>query len=130
MDLPHASYLCLVQIPVSVIISCKTSNSWTVENTVRMVPRAESDEESATVLPRGYLTTISRVTCGVHLATLRHFDTKVRGMVKTGPLIPWQRRLADMEISEFQEATFGTRFGYRDYDRPFTTFSVTLCCFD
>ena len=34
MDLPHASYLCSSQIPVSVIISCKTVKTGSVENTV------------------------------------------------------------------------------------------------
>ena len=28
-------------------------------------------------------------------------------MVKTGPIIPCERRLAEMEISVFQELTFG-----------------------
>ena len=44
------------------------------------------------------------------LSTLRHFDSLVPGMVNYGPLIPWERRLAKMEISEFQEVTFGPRF--------------------
>ena len=69
--------------------------------------------------PWGYLTTTSRVTLGAHLATLRHFDHKLGSMVKNGPLIPWQRRLAEMEIWEFQEVDSWTRFGNRDYDRPF-----------
>ena len=67
----------------------------------------------------GYLTTLSRVTIRVHLATLRHFDTKLLRLVKYGPLIPCERRLALLEISEFQEATFEPRFGNRDYDRPY-----------
>ena len=37
------------------------------------------------------------------LATLRHFDNKLPGEVKIGPLIPCERRLGEMEISEFQE---------------------------
>ena len=32
------------------------------------------------------------------LATLRHFDTKVALRAKIGPLIPWERRLSEMEI--------------------------------
>ena len=44
------------------------------------------------------------------LATLRLFDNKVPDPAKKGPLIPWERRLADMEISEIQEVTFGHRF--------------------
>ena len=74
--------------------------------------------------------TISRDIVGVHLATLRRFDIKVQGMVENGPLIPCQRRLAEMEISVFQELTSGARFGNRDYGRPFTYFSVTLPGFD
>ena len=70
-------------------------------------------------MPWGYLALISRDISGVHLVTLRHFDHKVRPMVKIGPLIPTQRRLAEMEISEYQEVNFGARFGIRDYDRPF-----------
>ena len=35
-----------------------------------------------------------------------------------------------MEILEFQEATFGTRFENRDYGRPHGHFSVTLPGFD
>ena len=75
-----------------------------------------------------------RVTSGstsVYIwATLRHFDSKVMGWVKIGPIIPCERRLANTEFSESQEVTFGARFGYRDYGRPFSYFSVTLCCFD
>ena len=78
----------------------------------------------------GYLTTLSRVPARVHLATLRHFDNKPAGMVKNRPLIPCERRLVKMEILEFQEVTFDTRFVNRDYGRPFTHFSVTLRRFD
>ena len=46
-----------------------------------------------------------------HLSTLRHFDSFVGLPVKKGPLIPCERRLANMEIQENQEVTFGTRFG-------------------
>ena len=45
------------------------------------------------------------------LSTLHHFDNKVDPRPKKGPLIPWERRLARMEIQEFQEVTFETRFG-------------------
>ena len=62
--------------------------------------------------------------------TLRHFDNKVAGKAKTGPLIPWERRLAEMEIWEFEELTFGTRFGNRDYERPYRHILVTLSGFD
>ena len=68
-------------------------------------------------------------TCA-HRATLRHFDSKVGPPVKYGPLIPWIRRLAKTEISEFQELTFGARFGNRDYGRPYGRFLVTLHGFD
>ena len=63
-------------------------------------------------------------------ATLRHFDTKVGPKVKIGPIIPCERRLGEMEILEFQEATFWTRFGNRDYGRPYGDISVTLGGFD
>ena len=78
----------------------------------------------------GYLTTLRVTSWCAHLATLHHFDSKLTRMVKTGPLIPWERRLSKMEISENQELTFGTRFGYRDYERPYRHFSVTLRGFD
>ena len=78
----------------------------------------------------GYLTTTSRVTWCAHLATLSRFDNKVLGMVKTRPLIPWERRLAKTEISEIQEVNFGGRFGNRDYARPFGDILVTLRGFD
>ena len=53
-----------------------------------------------------------RVYMGVYIrATLRHFEHKVRSAVKTALLIPCERRLAETEIPEIQEATFGTRFG-------------------
>ena len=55
-----------------------------------------------------------RVTRRAHLATLRRFDTKVDLQVKKRPLIPWERRLREMEIQEFQEVTSGARFGNRD----------------
>ena len=71
-----------------------------------------------------------RVTSGVHLATLRRFDKKPGSMVKNGPLIPWERRLPIMEISENQEVNYGHRFGNRDYDRPYGYFMVTLRRFD
>ena len=62
--------------------------------------------------------------------TLRHFDSKVDPTAKTGPLIPCERRLPNMEIWEFQEVTFGARNGNRDYDRPFRDILVTLSGFD
>ena len=34
-------------------------------------------------------------------------------------LIPCERRLAIMEISKYQEVTFGAHFENRDYDRPY-----------
>ena len=68
---------------------------------------------------------------GVHiLATLRHFDSKLEGEPKTGSLIPCERRLENMEISEIQELTFQARFGNRDYDRPYAHFMATLRRFD
>ena len=63
-------------------------------------------------------------------ATLRHFDSKVPGTVNLGPLIPWERRLAKTEFPEYQEVNSGTRFGNRDYGRPFRGFMVTLRRFD
>ena len=79
----------------------------------------------------GVSATPSRVTSAVyHLSTLRHFDNKVHDQAKTDPLIPCERRLRKTEISEFQEVTFESGFGYRDYDRPFTTFLVILSGFD
>ena len=72
-----------------------------------------------------------RVLSGVHiLATLRHFDSKVRLSGQKGPLIPCERRLRKTEFQEFQEVNSWTRFGIRDYDRPFRTFLVTLRRFD
>ena len=62
--------------------------------------------------------------------TLRHFDTFYGLGPKMGPLIPCERRLAEIKISEFQEVTFGARFDNRDYDRPFHDISVTLSRFD
>ena len=43
-------------------------------------------------------------------STLRHFDSKLMVMVNNGPLIPWERRLREMEIPEYQEVTSWTRF--------------------
>ena len=61
-----------------------------------------------------------RVTTRVYiLATLRRFDNKLSLGPKTGPLIPCERRLANIGIWEFQELTFGARFRNRDYDRPY-----------
>ena len=61
-------------------------------------------------------------TVGDISSTLRHFDSKVPREVKIGPLIPCERRLPEMEIPEFQELTSETRFGNRDYGRPFGHF--------
>ena len=60
-----------------------------------------------------------RVPVGVHLVTLRRFDTKHGCMVKMALIIPCERRLANMEIWENQEPTFRARFGNGDYDRPY-----------
>ena len=51
-------------------------------------------------------------------------------MVKMALIIPCERRLGQMEISEIQEVTFRGRFGNREYDRPYYTFLVTLSRFD
>ena len=67
---------------------------------------------------------------GVHLATLRHFDTFTHSMVKNDPLIPCERRLSKTEIWEFQEVISGAHFEYRDYDRPFRDIPATLGRFD
>ena len=53
----------------------------------------------------GVLTTTSRVRGGVHLVTLRRFDSKPLSMVSFDPLIPCERRLPEMEIWENQEVT-------------------------
>ena len=65
-----------------------------------------------------------------HPVTLRHFDSKLGSMGQNGPIIPCERRLANMEIWENQELTFRGRFGNRDYGRPFRDILVTLCGFD
>ena len=82
----------------------------------------------------GIWVTLSRDIRGVprcaHLTTLRHFDNKVHGTVKMALLIPCERRLENIEISEFQEVTFEARFGNRDYGRPYLTILVTLRGFD
>ena len=51
----------------------------------------------------GVSATLSRVYI---LVTLRRFDNKPTGMVRNSPLIPCERRLPIMEISEIQEVTF------------------------
>ena len=51
-----------------------------------------------------------RVSYGVHLVTLRRFDDKPTGEAKTGPFIPSQRRLANIEILEIQGHDFRTSF--------------------
>ena len=45
------------------------------------------------------------------LSTHRHFEHKHASPAQNGPLIPCRRRLANMEISEIEEVTFGHRFG-------------------
>ena len=48
-----------------------------------------------------------RVCIWVYIrSTLRPFDKKLARARQNGPLIPCERRLAKMEISEIQEATF------------------------
>ena len=64
------------------------------------------------------------------LATLRHFDNKVPVQGDLGSLIPCERRLEKTEIPEFQEVDFRTRFGNRDYGRPYAHILVTLSGFD
>ena len=51
-------------------------------------------------------------------------------MGQNGPLIPCERRLGEMEISEFQERLSEPVLEYRDYDRPFRQILVTLSRFD
>ena len=70
--------------------------------------------------------TLRVLSSDAHLSTLRHFDNNLSVRVKNGPLIPCERRLPKRESWEFQELTFGTRFGNRDYDRPFQYILVTL----
>ena len=71
-----------------------------------------------------------RVPVGVHLVTLRRFDSEVPLDGQNSPLIPCERRHAETEISEFQEVTFGPRFGNREYDRPYRHILATLHGFD
>ena len=78
----------------------------------------------------GYLTVPFACTTVYIRATLRHFDNKLASRVKMALIIPCERRLAEMEISENQEVTFQSRFGNRDYGRPYGHFSVTLHGFD
>ena len=89
----------------------------------------------------GHSSQLAGVTVGVsdrpvpdhlacHLSTLRHFDSEPSSAGQNDPLIPCERRLQEMEISEFQEVTFEQRFGNRDYDRPYGHFYVTLGRFD
>ena len=66
-NLPHASYLSARQNPVSVIIRCKRSYSWSVENTA-----LSHDEEHVTgaaccVTCGGIMTTPSRDIRGVYI---------------------------------------------------------------
>ena len=69
-----------------------------------------SQEQLAAGHRWGYLRPF-RVTTSVYTsATLRHFDHKVDFTVKKGPLIPCERRLRDMEISEIQEVNSRGRF--------------------
>ena len=101
-----------------------------VENTALSPDEEDPQKRAGSRGSGGIWTTLSR-DIGVYIrATLRHFEHKVRGKPKTGPLIPCERRLPRMEISVFQELTFRARFGYRDYGRPFEHFLVTLPCFD
>ena len=65
-----------------------------------MEPAARYNEEPChNVVRRGYCT-VPRV---VHIpVTLRRFDDKLGPRSKTGPFIPSERRLADMEILGIQ----------------------------
>ena len=72
----------------------------------------------------------AHVYSGAHLGDTSSFDTKVQGMVQNGPIIPCERRLRKTEISEFEEVNSETRFGNRDYERPYRHISVTLRGFD
>ena len=63
LDLPHASYLCLPQTPVSVIIPCKTAENQSVENTVRTL------KTSRYSTPLGSPTTVPKVPY-VHVAVV------------------------------------------------------------
>ena len=92
--------------------------------------RSSVTEAACCVTLRGIWRSL-RVTYGVcTLSTLRRFDNKYSRRVKTGPLIPCERRLAIMEIQENQEVTLEAVFEYRDYDRPFLDILVTLPRFD
>ena len=118
LDLPHASIPTGPQNPVSVIIRCKTVKTEVVENTVASprLGQMRSHVPGAACCGTwwGYLTVHFAVP-GVHiLATLRRFDSKLPTMGQNGPLIPWERRLTEMEIPENQEVTFAARFGNRD----------------
>ena len=101
-----------------------------VENTALSQMRSVVTGAACCVTTWGYLATISRDIGGVHIGDTSSFDNKVCLTVKTGPLIPCERRLAKLEISENQEATFRAVLANRDYDRPFDTFWSTLRHFD
>ena len=107
------------QIPVSVIIRCKVAKTRSVEN-VRMLLALSQMRNGTTMWSQGVSDDpFADMTRCAHLATLRHFDHNCQGTVKKGPLIPWERRLREMEISENQEVIFDTRFVNRDYGRPY-----------
>ena len=55
------------------------------------------------------------------LATLRRFDSKPQPVGQKGPLIPCERRLENMEISENQELTFETVFWKQGLWEAFST---------
>ena len=111
IDLPHALILSESQNTVSVIISCKTTKNVCVENTALSQMRSGSPRAACCGDPWGYLRTLRVPKPRVYtLSTLHHFDNKVRGTAKTGPLIPCERRPEKVEISENQEVTFETHF--------------------
>ena len=59
---------------------------------------------------RQLVTDDPRMSGGAHLTTLRRFDDKHGLEPKTGPFIPTERRLADMEILEIQGHDFTASF--------------------
>ena len=69
-DLPHASYTSPSHIPVSVIISCKTRKTGSVENTALSQMRSAPQKRAGSRGAWGYLTTLSRDILGTFW---RHF---------------------------------------------------------
>ena len=68
-----------------------------------------NEERAGNASARGYWVR-PRTCSGVQLVTLCRFDHKLVPEPETGPFIPCERRLQNMEISEFKVVTFGLCF--------------------